>query len=438
MGDIVYVNVELNQSTGEFPQPLAGTINYTSPIVDRAGDYYAAVARLTAPLNLPYWLPEMQLSGDPANVENTIYHVAIAMEQSPVPANPGDPYVWTPYVQASANLKLSGINRPPNSQPQNLENAIYNIADITVMFNNALKVAFDRVCTLIRNDTHHRVLKSTYNPVMVYDKERDAFNVFLWPAQLYTSAGISIDSLVPANSLFVRATIYFSATLKNYVESLPTTILNSKPSQSVANGFKDIRLNTENYGNNYFSTSTNDAKEFTTIENFESFGFSATTSIFNIPAVVPNAGNADFAGGVVLVVYNQTQGSFTDSFNAVNSIRVLSSGLLQSNEIGAVNNAIANPNRGGGGMTSNAAPILQDFIPDHAPGWNRRMLIYTADSIVTGARYVELNGNSNISRFSISLEWLDVWGVVHPLYSSSVTNNSSIKLAFVKKSLFRR
>ena len=414
MGDIVYVNVELNQSTGEYEQPLAGEINYTSPIVERAGDYYAAIVRLTAPLNLPVWLPQMQLGGVTAG--NTVYRVSILLGDD---ATAADKF-------GTAILNINDIptrdDVPPfASQPSDLSNAIYSPLDVCRIFNKAFTAAF----ALIRDARPANAMP----PVMYYNAATDSLGIYLFDCRCYAANTPDAD----------RLTVYFSASLLNYVKTFPVKINNTHPSQSAAGNYMDIQLITDNLSDATVALSIPSVNTFAVAQNNSSFNYETlyeninknAIAIFNPPPTDP----ADpLAYKVVSNIKSSISGSFTDAFNAVNAIRVNSSGLLQTNEIGA---APGTSSRTSHNLTSSNSPVLQDFIPNQTQGWNRRMLLYTADSVITGARFVELNGNSSISKFSISLSWLDVWGASHNLLSQSQSNNASVKIAFAKKSLFR-
>lgn len=410
MGDIVYVNVELNQSTGEYQQPLAGEINYTSPIVERAGDYYAAIVRLSAPLNLPVWLPQMQLGGPTAG--NTVYRVTITQGSIP----------FVGYESSTAILNINDIPTRQNMetvnfQPSNLENAIYSPYDVCRIFNKAFTEAFNGLTA---------PPAYAMPPVMSYNSERDSLYITLCDARAY-AANAPEDTIL---------NVYFSASLLNYVKTFPIQVLNRFPSQS-APSYLDIKLITDNL---------RDATPKASIPSVNAFAIAGGNNSFNAEALYDNTALANYAifnppdledpatNKVVSIIQSSVSGSFTDEFNAVNAIRVNSSGLLQTNEIGATPGTSSRQSHN---MTNANSPVLQDFIPNQSPGWSRKMLLYTADSVITGARFVELNGNSSISKFAISLSWLDVWGNSHPLFSQSETNNASVKIAFAKKSLFR-
>lgn len=409
MGDIVYVNVELNQSTGEYQQPLAGEINYTSPILERAGDYYAAVVRLTAPLDLPVWLPQMQLGG--VTPGNTVYRVSILLGDNPATANKfGTAILNINDIPTRANVLVF------NSQPSDLSNAIYSPLDVCRIFNKAFTAAFALI-------TDARPA-SAMPPVMYYDAATDSLGINLFDCRCYAANAPIAD----------RLTVYFSASLLNYVKTFPVKINNTHPSQSAVRNYMDIQLITDNLSDATFELSVPSVNTFALAKNDSPFNSSrlfqnnvnANKAIYNPPAANNNK--------VVSNINSSINGSFTDAFNAVNAVRVNSSGLLQTNEIGATPGTSSRTSHN---ITSANSPVLQDFIPNQVQGWNRRMLLYTADSVITGARFVELNGNSSISKFSISLSWLDVWGNSHNLYSQSQSNNASVKIAFAKKSLFR-
>lgn len=356
MSDIIYINVELNQSDGEYSQPLGGTVLRTSPIVDRVGDYYVCIARLTAPLNLPCWLPEMQLAGpDDAEGAHTVYKITMVFNDGT------DDQIIT------APIKIKKLpNKIYTSQPSDLSNAIYSAAE---------------VCDAI-NTTINKILAQA--TVAGYD-------ILFTPKFIYDIQADNLDIQFTAGTAGAKTDVYFSANFYNYLAGLNTTVINLKPSASAANNYRDILLNVVDL----------------------------------TPTANPN----------ITIMKNEIIGSFVDRFNAVNCIRVISTGLCQNDELSATPSIGV---RVAQGPSSQTISVLQDYIPDHTPGWFQKMLLYTADSVVTGGRYVDLEGNNSINKFSVRLEWLDVWGYNHPLNSLSNSNNSSVKMAFVSKTLFRK
>jgi hypothetical protein len=265
-------------------------------------------------------------------------------------------------------------------------------------------------------------------PVMFYDATTDSLGIYLSDCRCYA-----------ANTpIAERLTVYFSASLLNYVKTFPVKINNTQPSKSLARNYMDVQLVTDYISNDAnVSLSVPSVNWFAIAENDNTFNAAGFyENIDHVNKAIYNPPNQPAAGTnlALSIIKSSINGSFTDAFNAVNAIRVNSSGLLQTNEIGA---APGTSSRTSHNLTSSNSPVLQDFIPNQTQGWNRRMLLYTADSVITGARFVELNGNSSISKFSISLSWLDVWGASHNLLSQSQSNNASVKIAFAKKSLFR-
>ena len=437
MGDIVYVNVELNQSSGEYRQPLAGSVSRTSAIIDRVGDYYCAVARLTAPLNLPLWLPEMQLGpGSAPGFANTVYHVSLNYTDT-TPTN-------TFYT---APLRIARAEGNYTVQPNDLSNAIYTKQAIATMFNNAFSRAFARL--LADQPDLEGVLEP---PKFIYNENNDTFDIYLWQAGYYTS-------LVGFEQKHIN--IFFSATLNNYLSGFNVNIRNYQAGQSDPTKYNDIQLLITNLSYiEGFSRSTENAfiadsahpetqinyrslnkpmssTPYTAMYDNGNDGVNMFTPFYSSPPVLTLSMMGGFGGwfGAIAIIANTVPNSATDRFNAVNCVRVISSGLCQNEELSA---AILPGGRVSTSPSSSSLSVLQDFIPDRTPGWSQRMLLYTADSIITGARYVDMSGNNALIHFTISLEWLDVWGVSRPLYSLSNSNNSSVKLAFVSKSLFRK
>lgn len=436
MGDIVYVNVELNQSSGEYRQPLAGSVSRTSAIIDRVGDYYCAVARLTAPLNLPLWLPEMQLgAGGTPGFANTVYHVSLNYATTA----PG-PYYTAPLriARAAGNYTV---------QPNDLSNAIYSKQAIAAMFNDAFTRAFNSM--VIANNELSGVAVA---PRFIYNENNDCFDIYLWQSNYY---------LRNATATVKKINIFFSATLNNYLAGFNVFINNYQAGNSDPAKFNDIRLLTtsplyiEGASRSIESAFIADPAQpnvqinYRTLNNptvatpyitFYDNGVDGANKISpftSIPDPIPleQMGGTGGLFGIMAVISNTVPNSATDRFNAVNCVRVISSGLCQNEELSA---ALLPGGRVSTSPSSSSLSVLQDFIPDRTPGWSQRMLLYTADSIITGARYVDMSGNNALIHFTISLEWLDVWGVSRPLYSLSNSNNSSVKLAFVSKSLFRK
>lgn len=437
MGDIVYVNVELNQSSGEYRQPLRGEVSRTSAIIDRVGDYYCAIARLTAPLNLPLWLPEMQLgAGSAANYANTIYHVSLNYTQTGV-----NEFYTAPLriIRAEGNYTV---------QPNDLSNAIYTKQAIAEMFNSAFALAFEKMTTAQVD------LKGvTAAPKFVYNQDNDCFDIYLWQANYYTTyEGPDKKNIA----------IFFSASLNNYLAGFNVNVRNFKAGNSDPAKYDDILLNVdgcsiiEGASRQVANSFVPNPADPTTVINFTTLNKPTAATpyiaqydngadgdkkitpfdIYNTKTYeLTEMGGLGGAFGAIAVIPNTVKNSATDRFNAVNCVRVISSGLCQNEELSAT---ILPGGRVSTSPSSSSISVLQDFIPDRTPGWSQQMLLYTADSVITGARYVDMSGNNSLIHFSISLEWLDVWGVSRPLYSLSNSNNSSVKLAFVSKSLFRK
>ena len=437
MGDIVYVNVELNQSSGEYRQPLAGSVSRTSAIIDRVGDYYCAVARLTAPLNLPLWLPEMQLgAGGAPGFANTVYHVSLNYSNSAdVP------------VYYTAPLRIVRAEGNYTVQPNDLSNAIYTKQEIASMFNSAFTRAFTNMVT-----ANAELSGVAVAPRFIYNENNDCFDIYLWQSTYY---------LRNATDTIKKINIFFSATLNNYLAGFNVSINNYQAGNSDPTKFDDIRLLTTsplfiegasrsiesafiadpaqpNVQINYRTLNNpTGPKPYLTLYNNGADGVNKANPFVVVPAPAPLEQMGGFGGlfGIIAIIPNTVPNSATDRFNAVNCVRVISSGLCQNEELSA---ALLPGGRVSTSPSSSSISVLQDFIPDRTPGWSQRMLLYTADSIITGARYVDMSGNNALIHFTISLEWLDVWGVSRPLYSLSNSNNSSVKLAFVSKSLFRK
>jgi hypothetical protein len=94
---------------------------------------------------------------------------------------------------------------------------------------------------------------------------------------------------------------------------------------------------------------------------------------------------------------------------------------------------VQNPNGTQSGIT-NSIPIITDFVPsvDDA-GSGRQIALYNPTSQY---RLVDLKSNTPIYAIDISLAWQDKAGNIYPL-NISVFQQASLKLAFVKKSLYR-
>ena len=82
--------------------------------------------------------------------------------------------------------------------------------------------------------------------------------------------------------------------------------------------------------------------------------------------------------------------------------------------------------------------ILCDFEPDYTQtnsgGWNAP-LIYSASSIITGARFCQMIGNNSLTEFSIAVTWTDSYNNSYPVMVSSPNQNASLKIVFARKRL---
>ena len=80
--------------------------------------------------------------------------------------------------------------------------------------------------------------------------------------------------------------------------------------------------------------------------------------------------------------------------------------------------------------------VLCDFEPDYTEtnsgGWNAP-LIYSANSVIPGARFCQMVGNNALTEFSIAVTWTDSYNNSYPVLVSSPNQNASLKIVFAKK-----
>lgn len=120
------------------------------------------------------------------------------------------------------------------------------------------------------------------------------------------------------------------------------------------------------------------------------------------------------------------------SYPTLSNWTVLRKIFMTSNTIPISNEATQTYNTG----TPSSMPILCDFIPEVGSSSESRSIVYYSQSGPFQYRLIDLLTNNDIRSIDISVYWQDKNDNVFPL-TLSVLQHASMKIAFVKKSLYK-
>ena len=383
--------LDINLSTGsDGVVQLQKNVIRSTPVVNIPEDYYVAVARLVVPTALSVWLwqPTLLANGSPqADGYNTIYTITLEYVfhgiilatsiQVPLIVVIEDPFVPPPAT-------------PLISQPVNGWGAVYDFSTIVNMLNVALETAFADL------KVKYPAL-TTNSPYYTFDPVTQLFTINCYPMNIFDQSNTSVATI----------NIYFNNAYQPYLMGFPCRHLNTTSN----NGMDNLIL-LRNKGNNW--------------ENY-----SGAVTWTPPPGTPPNPFVPSGNGANAILKFTQDY-TATWVFNALASIQVISS-LPTYSEFTDL------PIYLQGSAPNNATTqILTDFACDYTAsgaGSFAQPITYTPACVIPGARYISLAGKSPIQDFIIGLSWLDTLGVSRPMSIVGSSQNASLKLVFVKKSI---
>jgi hypothetical protein len=390
---IVYVDVNMNTAGSDGPMALTKQMTFANPIVPRSGDYYIACARCVFPgQSVWMWAPELKLGQAISPPLQTAYSVTLTLGQ---------------YTSGRVYLNLIRADTTPPAppvpliaQPTTAYAAVYDVSTIVAMVNNALADAFTAL-----GAAGAPIPAGASAPYWSYSAATETFTM--------TCQYAAYEDMVAT-----PISIFFSANFLAYLSGWPIVIVNDMPSLSDTTGGQDIRISCKNSGDNWLDYSA---------------GPPATW--LSPPGLTTNPFVPRDAATALL----QISQSWTNlwAFQAMQTIQVIATGIPAVLEVTSPPTVMS----GGPGATTavgggTGAYILQDFAanPTAAGGFSQP-LVYTPGSIIPGARFVSMVGDSPLYGFGLALRWTDSVGYSHPLESLTTQSPASIKLVFVHKSL---
>jgi hypothetical protein len=84
---------------------------------------------------------------------------------------------------------------------------------------------------------------------------------------------------------------------------------------------------------------------------------------------------------------------------------------------------------------NSSLPIITDFIPNiNSPGESRSIAYYNPTSQY---RLIDMVSDTPLQKINLKIYWVDISNNIYPLYVS-VAQQASIKLAFIRKSLYKQ
>lgn len=397
--DIIYIDLNLNSDGTNYPAALNRQVVRTAPLISDIGQYSMAVARASFPqMSIPMWQPTLllgQFEDDDGYPSETIYFITLSY------INSGG----TPIDSISAPLRVirssMWIKPPPIDpargligQPDNGFNDVYDMDTIVRMHNNAFNMAFADL------QTKTVLPKGTTAPFMSYNPTTQTLQITAFPYSSYQSMTTGNNSDLLSEGI----QIWYSA---SYYPYLP------------------------GWGMKVFNTSINHSKKHTIAKDILLITggipgtFSSAIGPTN-PGPVPEEPAASY------IMWNQEWPGFF-AFRSLMRIQIIGSGLNSVME--SVDLPLALINKIGTDLQS---AIICDFDPDTGiAGGFQQPLIYTPQSIIPGARFIDMLPGSTLQSFSLSVQWLDSLGRSRPMYTFSNAQSASIKLVFVKKSYLK-
>jgi len=388
MSGLLYVNALLGSTSGD-PAPLTKTLNFPTPLMKDQSRFVCAVSRLTLPLsgsNVPMWIPTLELGGDGLD---TIYKITITQGEftsGPVPLR---------LVQQVQNITPPVT--PLTEQPTNEWAFIYDLDQIAQMLTSAATEALGLLALAGGAVPPEAAISFQWNPVT------SLFTATMSPYAAWEGSD--------EKSIF----LFFSATFAPYLSGWQVTEFNRVPSQSAANGYKDILLVAINRGANWLDAPAD------------------ATSPWIAPPGLAAAPFAPRDPDTALLIVSQTWPA-TYVFNALASVRLSVAGLANTPEY----NEPPQPDQSINPATvtsGDVATILTDFVPDiEMAGAFEQTIVYAPED-QTGLRWIELGSSSPVTFITISAFWVDQRGTVRALFSARESQVAAVKLAFAPRPL---
>jgi hypothetical protein len=207
--------------------------------------------------------------------------------------------------------------------------------------------------------------------------------------------------------------MWFGASFISYLAGIQFRVVNDSPSRSVLTGGKDLHIILGGLGNDWLDQATGGP-----LTNWQA-GPGAPTA----PAAPQDPSTA------LLIAPQQWPGFFV--FTALQRVQVIAIGL--GGRLEAVDAPLAAINQTAEAGTS---AVLCDFAPDlSSAGAFQQPLVYTPQSIIPGARFIEMFGDDPLQSFELQIRWTDSLGHSHDMQTLSSQQSASIKLVFVKREL---
>lgn len=389
---IIYVDLQMNNSTGQAPAPMRRVVTRSQPILGRKGDYYCAVARATFPQFAVWmWAPELRIGQMSSPPLETVYTVTLSYNGVDSPA--------TPMQLIRTRLDaVPPVVDPVNGllmQPSNDYSAVYDMTVVVQMINNALSSAFSALSGLTT------LPATAVAPYFTYDSSTQLMAINAYPYSAWDG------------SVATPIEMWFGASFIPYLAGIQFQVVNDAPARSASTGGKDLHIIMGGLGNDWLDQDTSGS----------------------LTAWVPSPGDAVApasprnAATALLIAPQQWPGYFV--FTALQRIQVIAIGL--GGRLEAVDAPLAAINTTSESSTS---AVLCDFAPDFSTtGSFQQPLVYTPQSIIPGARFIEMFGDDPLQSFELQIRWTDSLGYSHDMQTLSSQQAASIKLVFIKREL---
>ena len=407
-GDIQYINLNL---VGGQPGGLSRNVQRAGPIVTRANDYYVAIARMSIPPspNIWMWQPPLLLGQNEWPPTRTIFSVrmtATDLYAQITVASEASMRV----LNASWGVDTRGASPPEipvTQQPLNGYGAVYNYQQIALMINDAMAAATTGLNLKINENTTLRPLypNGVVPPFLTWDGVTQLFTFNAAPYDYYS------NTIVDTNYIPARIKVQFS---ENFLPFLAGWNV-ARVQDAAGAGWFELAV-TDLAGNNWLVSHTGtDPGDVT---------WTGPPGRLGNPMFPPDRTAA-------MVVMPQAYSAPFVFQTALSTIRVTSNLPITLEGTDATGLALM------GTPQAASAGIMQDFTPALLQANEfSQPFIYTADSIIPGARFVELVGGGPISDVSLTIVWVDNLGNEHPILLGA-DRAATVKLVFVKRALVR-
>ena len=389
---IVYVDLQMNNSTGQAPAAMRRVVTRSQPILGRKGDYYCAIARATFPQFAVWmWAPELRIGQFSFPPLETVYTVTLSYNGVNSPATP----------MQLIRTRLDSIPPPIDpvsgllAQPSNDYAAVYDMTVVVQMINTALSTAFTALASLTT------LPANAVAPYFTYNSESGLMAINAYPYADWDSSAVTPIEL------------WFGASFISYLAGIQFRVVNDAPALSPTTGGKDLHVILGGLGNDWLDQ----------VAGGPLTSWQAGPGGPAAPASPQNPATA------LLVAPQQWPGFFV--FTALQRIQIIAIGL--GGRLEAVDAPLAAINQT---AESGTSAVLCDFAPDlSSAGSFQQPLVYTPQSIIPGARFIEMFGDDPLQTFELQVRWTDSLGHSHDVQTLSSQQSASIKLVFVKREL---